>query len=232
MDLSWGGMWARARRAGSARISRGWDGLRWFGAGVRSLARVPRPIESSIPPPSRRCGRRAAAAVRAWLCGRRRGQLRLGARVAHTAGEGPTLQPRPLAAACVAAEGATGSAVVPPREEAETGPADRARDRQVRRRPLGGGGGGGGGVSRGEHAAVERSPPAMRLLARCGEGAVRACIVEGGAVVLRAQAERTEQLDRGVERGEAVAQLTEQDAPVVDEGRKEAQLGRDARELQ
>ena len=105
----------------------------------------------------------------------------------------------------------------------------------MRRWPLGGGGGGGGGggVSRGEHAAVERSPPVMRLLARCGGGAVvRACIVEGGAVVLRAQAERTEQLDRGVECGQAVAQLTKQDAPVVDEGRKEAQLGRDARELQ
>ena len=42
----------------------------------------------------------------------------------------------------------------------------------------------------------------------------------------------TEQLHRGVERGEAVAQLAEQDAVVVDEGRKEAQLGRDARELQ
>ena len=167
----------------------------WFEtvrAGGCSLARVPRPIEASIPPPSCRCSRRAAAAVRAWLCGRR-----LRARVAHAAGEGPALQPRALSAACVATEGAAGAAVVPPREEAEARPADRARDRQVRgRRPLGGGGGGGGGgVSGGEHAAVERSPPVTRPLARSAGGAVaargacvvRGCgVVRGGGVVLRA----------------------------------------------
>ena len=135
------------------------------------------------------------------------------------------MQLRPLAAAGITAEGATGAAVVPPGEEAETDPADRARDREVRwRRPLGGGGGGGGGgVGAMEHATVERRPPVTRRLARrggraVGRCAVGGCAVEGGAVVLRASAERAEQLDRGMERREAVAQLTEQDAAVVDEG--------------